>query len=552
MATHRANDATSGPSNSRVVIHQVASPIADHPTAVAPTGATARAGESRIPLYAATTHSSGLLGLKLAAALPLPRKAHGLAQLRERGEKLHQQRLSPTGVSVDAVAPSPMSPTRVVATSRVKFAEQATPLSATSRPSQQCATQRSPLVLAGMAHAHSYSLRALEEPTAEMDILVREFPLPEQQVTSWGPTAAAAAYFSHHGSVNGGEGARLSLHPAQPLAAQVAQLKRAASGAMTQVRAAAESAVASMVARAQVKVKLRLSPAASRLLSGAVAGGVSRTAVAPLETVRTHMMCADVGSVAANGSMTRVFKWVVEKEGWAGLFRGNAINVLRVAPSKAIEMFTYETVKRALTPTPGLPAPLPFPLPLPISSIAGSSAGIASTVLMYPLELVKTRLTVSPHLYRGFLHAFHRIVREEGVGALYRGLAPSVMGVIPYSGANFFAYDALCTAYRKAAKVKQIDPLITLLIGSTAGCFAAASTFPLEVTRKQLQMGATGGRMAYRGMLHCMQCIVREHGVKGLYRGVVPSCVKMMPAAGISFMCYEVLKRMLIEEEMAA
>ncbi|CAI7839714.1 unnamed protein product [Closterium sp. NIES-54] len=255
----------------------IASPIADHPTAVAPTGATARAGESRIPLYAATTHSSGLLGLKLAAALPLPRKAHGLAQLRERGEKLHQQRLSPTGVSVDAVAPSPMSPTRVVATSRVKFAEQATPLSATSRPSQQCATQRSPLVLAGMAHAHSYSLRALEEPTAEMDILVREFPLPEQQVTSWGPTAAAAAYFSHHGSVNGGEGARLSLHPAQPLAAQVAQLKRAASGAMTQVRAAAESAVASMVARAQVKVKLRLSPAASRLLSGAVAGGVSRT-----------------------------------------------------------------------------------------------------------------------------------------------------------------------------------------------------------------------------------------------------------------------------------
>ncbi|CAI5468354.1 unnamed protein product [Closterium sp. Yama58-4] len=557
MATHRFNDATSGPSNSRVASREVISPNPEHPTAFAPTAANARAGGSRIPLYAATTHSNGLLGLKLAAALPVPRTAHGLTQLRERGEKLHQQqRLSHNGDSVDAAAPSPMSPTRVVATSRVKFAEQATPLSAMSRSSsRQCATQR-PLVQAGMAHAqaHSNSLRALEEPMAEMDILVREFPQSQQHVSAWGPTAAAAAHFSH-GSVSGGEGARLSLHPAQPLAA----LKRATSGAVMQVRAVAESAAgcwsatfAGMTARAQVKLKLRLSPAASRLLSGAVAGGVSRTAVAPLETVRTHMMCADAGSVAASGSMARVFKWVVEKHGWAGLFRGNAINVLRVAPSKAIEMFTYETVKRALTPTPGLPPPLPFPLPLPISSIAGSSAGIASTVLMYPLELVKTRLTVSPHLYRGFLHAFHRIAREEGVGALYRGLAPSVMGVIPYAGANFFAYDALCTAYRKAAKVKQIDPLTTLLIGSTAGCFAAASTFPLEVTRKQLQMGATGGRMAYRGMLHCMQCIVREHGVKGLYRGVVPSCVKMMPAAGISFMCYEVLKRMLIEEERAA
>ncbi|CAI5476485.1 unnamed protein product [Closterium sp. Yama58-4] len=64
-------------------------------------------------------------------------------------------------------------------------------------------------------------------------------------------------------------------------------------------------------------------------------------------------------------------------------------------------------------------------------------------------------------------------------------------------------------------------------------------------------MGATGGRVAYTGMLQCMRSIVREQGVKGLYRGVVPSCAKMMPAAGISFMCYEVLKRVLIEDEKA-
>ncbi|CAI5527214.1 unnamed protein product [Closterium sp. Naga37s-1] len=271
-------------------------------------------------------------------------------------------------------------------------------------------------------------------------------------------------------------------------------------------------------------------------------------ATAPLETIRTHMMCGR-GGLAANGSMTAVFQWVLRTEGWTGLFRGNAINVLRVAPSKAIEMLTYDTVKRFLTPKEGRPSIIPRQLPLPISSIAGSSAGIASCLLTYPLELVKTRLTVNPDMYRGVLHAFHRIITEQGVGELYRGVAPSVVGMIPYAGANFYAYDTLCTAYRKARGREEIEPLMTLVIGSTAGCFAAASTFPLEVARKHLQMGSTGGRVAYTGMLQCMRSIVREQGVKGLYRGVVPSCAKMMPAAGISFMCYEVLKRVLIEDE---
>ncbi|CAI5490290.1 unnamed protein product [Closterium sp. Naga37s-1] len=336
---------------------------------------------------------------------------------------------------------------------------------------------------------------------------------------------------------------------------EVAELKLALGALVGRVTAElAKAGVAVGLGKSEVKAerraerKVRLSPAVSRLVSGAVAGGVSRTATAPLETIRTHMMCGR-GGLAANGSMTAVFQWVLRTEGWTGLFRGNAINVLRVAPSKAIEMLTYDTVKRFLTPKEGRPSIIPRQLPIPISSIAGSSAGIASCLLTYPLELVKTRLTVNPDMYRGVLHAFHRIIMEQGVGELYRGVAPSVVGMIPYAGANFYAYDTLCTAYRKARGREEIEPLMTLVIGSTAGCFAAASTFPLEVARKHLQMGATGGRVAYTGMLQCMRSIVREQGVKGLYRGVVPSCAKMMPAAGISFMCYEVLKRVLIEDE---
>jgi hypothetical protein len=132
--------------------------------------------------------------------------------------------------------------------------------------------------------------------------------------------------------------------------------------------------------------KLKIANASlRRLFSGAVAGAVSRTAVAPLETIRTHLM---VGN--GHHSVVGVFHNVMKTEGWQGLFRGNGVNVIRVAPSKAIELFAYDTVKTFLAPKPGEPSRLI----IPASTVAGATAGVCSTLCTYPLELLKTRLTI--------------------------------------------------------------------------------------------------------------------------------------------------------------
>ncbi|KAJ6847874.1 adenine nucleotide transporter BT1, chloroplastic/mitochondrial-like [Iris pallida] len=81
-------------------------------------------------------------------------------------------------------------------------------------------------------------------------------------------------------------------------------------------------------------IKIRIgNPSVRRLFSGAIAGAVSRTAVAPLETIRTHLMVGSSGN-----SSTEVFENIMKTDGWKGLFRGNFVNVIRVAPSKAIEV----------------------------------------------------------------------------------------------------------------------------------------------------------------------------------------------------------------------
>ena len=63
-----------------------------------------------------------------------------------------------------------------------------------------------------------------------------------------------------------------------------------------------------------------------------------------------------------------------------------------------------------------------------------------------------------------------------------------------------------------------------------------------------MQVAGMQGRAVYRGTLHCMQSIIKEQGIGGLYRGLAPSCIKLMPAAGISFMCYEALKTILQDD----
>ncbi|XP_022996779.1 adenine nucleotide transporter BT1, chloroplastic/mitochondrial-like [Cucurbita maxima] len=298
-----------------------------------------------------------------------------------------------------------------------------------------------------------------------------------------------------------------------------------------------------VVKKKKVGLKLKVkvaNPSLRRLMSGAVAGAVSRTCVAPLETIRTHLMVGSSGN-----SSTEVFHNIMQTDGWKGLFRGNFVNVIRVAPSKAIELFVYDTVNKNLSPKPG-EAPK---LPISASFIAGACAGVSSTMCTYPLELLKTRLTIQRDVYNGLFDAFLKILREEGPAELYRGLAPSLIGVIPYSATNYFAYDTLRKAYRKIFKQERIGNIETLLIGSAAGAFSSSVTFPLEVARKQMQVGALSGRQVYKNVIHALVSIFEKEGMPGLFRGLGPSCMKLVPAAGISFMCYEACKRILVEDD---
>ncbi|KAA8525443.1 hypothetical protein F0562_007290 [Nyssa sinensis] len=76
-------------------------------------------------------------------------------------------------------------------------------------------------------------------------------------------------------------------------------------------------------------------------------------------------------------------------------------------------LFAYDTVNKNLSPKPGEQPKLP----IPASLVAGACAGVSSTLVTYPLELLKTRLTIQRGVYDGLFDAFIKILQEGGLGS---------------------------------------------------------------------------------------------------------------------------------------
>lgn len=78
--------------------------------------------------------------------------------------------------------------------------------------------------------------------------------------------------------------------------------------------------------------------------------------------------------------------------------------------------------------------------------------------------------------------------------------------------------------------------------GAGAGLTAVTLTYPLDTIRARLAFQVTGEHK-YTGILHTATCILKEEGgVRALYRGFMPTLMGMVPYAGLSFYCFEVLK----------
>lgn len=165
------------------------------------------------------------------------------------------------------------------------------------------------------------------------------------------------------------------------------------------------------------------------------------------------------------------------------------------------------------------------------------------------------------HVYTGIVHAASTIFKDEGgIRALYRGFVPTLMGMVPYAGLSFYTFEYLkygCMKYMPAFTCKPCKKntgglVLTvpakLLCGGMAGAIAQSVSYPLDVTRRRMQLALMNPDTKHysKGMFITLGHIYREHGiVKGLYRGMSINYLRATPMVAVSFSTYELCKQLL-------
>jgi solute carrier family 25 phosphate transporter 23/24/25/41 len=274
------------------------------------------------------------------------------------------------------------------------------------------------------------------------------------------------------------------------------------------------------------------------LLAGGIAGAVSRTCTAPLDRLKVHLQ---VHGGRKDLHIMDVVRYMYKEGGMKGLWRGNGINVIKIVPESALKFWFYDEIKKRIK---GDDARDLF---IYERFLAGSSAGVLSQTVIYPLEVMKTRLALRrTGEITGILDCAKQIYKAEGWKVFYKGFWPNIFGIIPYAGIDLAVYETLKKKISDKFNSENKTPnaLTLLLCGTLSSCCGQLAAYPLALIRTKLQSQAgIGAKLSLpREQTHALgliRYIVRTEGVRGLYRGIVPNFCKVAPAVSISYYVYE-------------
>ncbi|KAG8777629.1 hypothetical protein FRC16_004087 [Serendipita sp. 398] len=290
------------------------------------------------------------------------------------------------------------------------------------------------------------------------------------------------------------------------------------------------------------------------LLAGGIAGAVSRTATAPFDRLKVFLATRHIESAApltketilhptkSSKALMSAVVQIYREGGIRGYWVGNGLNIVKIFPESAIKFLSYESSKRMFAKyydhvedSREISGVSRF--------LSGGIGGLTSQLSIYPVETLKTRLmseTTKSHIMPTVKQMWH----EGGMRTFYRGLVIGLVGVFPYSAIDMSTFEALKLAYLRSTGLEEPGVLALLAFGSISGSVGATSVYPLNLVRTRLQAsGSSGHPQVYTGMWDVVQKTHANEGIRGFYRGLLPTLAKVVPAVSISYVVYEHSKR---------
>ncbi|KAH8933576.1 hypothetical protein BDL97_18G037100 [Sphagnum fallax] len=300
--------------------------------------------------------------------------------------------------------------------------------------------------------------------------------------------------------------------------------------------------------------------------AGAVAGLATVVALHPLDIVRTRFQVHDgrqTTTIPKYKHTVHALYTIAKVEGLRGLYAGLFPAVLGSSLSWGLYFFLYSNIKERNQRLVGRD------LGPALHLLSGAEAGSIVCVLTNPVWLVKTRLQLQGHghgtrqPYTGFYDALRSILKEEGWCGLYKGLGPGLV-LVSHGALQFMAYEEgrkLLIAYRSQKSTDQLmntkgEELLTsqdfAVLGASSKLFAVFLTYPYQVIRSRLQQRPNAeGFFKYRNTWHAFEDAVRYEGFRGLYKGIIPNLLRVVPSSSLTFLIYESLLKFLKSRDLS-
>ncbi|GAB4833966.1 hypothetical protein Ancab_032216 [Ancistrocladus abbreviatus] len=277
---------------------------------------------------------------------------------------------------------------------------------------------------------------------------------------------------------------------------------------------------------------------AALFVAGAIAGAAAKTVTAPLDRIKLLMQTHGLRVSQESGRKAITFiealTLIGKEEGIKGYWKGNLPQVIRIIPYSAAQLFSYEAYKKLFEGKDG-------ELSVFGRLAAGACAGMTSTFVTYPLDVLRLRLAVEPG-YRTMSEVALSMLREEGFCSFYNGLGPSLIGIAPYIAVNFCVFDLLKNSLPEKYQKRPETSLATALLSAT---IATLTCYPLDTIRRQMQMKGT----PYNTVVDAFAGIVARDGWVGLYRGFVPNALKNLPNSSIRLTTFDTVKSLIAAGE---
>ncbi|KAI1623648.1 MC family mitochondrial carrier protein [Exophiala viscosa] len=292
--------------------------------------------------------------------------------------------------------------------------------------------------------------------------------------------------------------------------------------------------------------------AAVNLIAGGGAGMMEALVCHPLDTIKVRMQLSRRGRTP--GTKKRGFvatgRDIVKRETAFGLYKGLGAVLTGIVPKMAIRFTSYEWYKQFLANENGV-------VTSQATFLAGLGAGVTEAVaVVTPMEVVKIRMQAQYHSlsdpldvpkYRSAPHALLTVLREEGFGALYRGVSLTALRQGTNQAVNFTAYTEFKAALQKAQpeyQGKNLPSWQTTIIGLISGAMGPFSNAPIDTIKTRLQKTpAEPGQTAIQRITLITRDMFRQEGPRAFYKGITPRVMRVAPGQAVTFTVYEYLKK---------